>query len=521
MLKLNSGMKKRLIAVVALVLAVGMLLSLTGCSVVNKLTAKYLDSGPKYFALVEQKDVAQFCETFEIYYQDYLKDTFSRNNQFKIKASLDLGEELKQSLRESVNDQIEVDWLSQTDFDVTLQARDMKTSAEILFGIGGQHVLNISAFFDAESGSLLLGLREITDDLMRLNAENSNGDAIFAGKQLAAQTLPDASAVTNLMIKYHGILIEKIEDIEKSSEEVTVDDLTQTLTVLKGTLTEAAATSAALEILNDMKVNPDVKAIVENLQVLLGDETESGTDAYERFLAEVDESIAQLEESEPDAENAVILYDYVNSDDKIVGRKIMDGEETVLSYITVEENGQFVSKTDLSEEYSITESGTKKGDLVTSDRYYVENDVTVLKISFADFDTEAFKKGTLSGKIRFYPNEETLEDAASDEFGDYAALLDVACELDIQGDQSAGTFNLTVFNGDAALFALRDASYALAEAGEVTEPDGKVITIDSLDALEELAAGLHLQPLVDNLRNTPIPQEYVDAIQEIADQMQG
>ena len=94
MLKLNSGMKKQLIAVVALVLAVGMLLSLTGCSVVNKLTAKYLDSGPKYFALVEQKDVAQFCETFEIYYQDYLKDTFSRNNQFKIKASLDLGEEL-------------------------------------------------------------------------------------------------------------------------------------------------------------------------------------------------------------------------------------------------------------------------------------------------------------------------------------------------------------------------------------------------------------------------------------------
>ena len=511
-MKKNTATKK----LVAMLLAVVLLLGLAGCSLTNKLA-----SPEQYFENVEKKDVADLCDTQTVYYENYVRNLFANDNKYNVKMQLTLNDGVKDSIRQSLGGQLDVDWLGQTDFDMTVNVKGGKSSTDLLFGIGGQHVLTLASSFDSETNSLLLALREITDDVLKFNAENSGLSALSGNKkQEAANALPDAATVTKLLTNYHGMILEGIENIEKSSEDMTLDDVTQTVTVLTCTVPQAKAKEIELAILNDMKTDSDVRSIIENLQALLDESEPDGSVAYDRFLEKIDARIAEIEAIEYGEDAVVMLYDYVNSKDEIVGRRIEQGDK-VTSYLTLDDGKAFVTKADLSDGISVSESGTKKGDLVTSDRYISENGTTVSKISFTDFDSKAAKKGQLSGKIRIYPNSEGIDAAASGTLGDLAELLNIACELDIKGDWTAGEFNLTVFNGDAELFSMKNASYAISAAGEVTEPAGKQITVDGLDSLEELTADLHLDPLVENLRGTPVPTEYVDAIAELSDQLKA
>ncbi len=511
----KTGGKKIMIACVALCLVFALVI---GVFALAGNVLGLFGSGKRYFASVEKKSVADFCDSFEAYYDNYLFDVLLNDSRRHINMSLNVSDELMESMTNGASESIDMSWINNTALDITVNSSGYQTSADTIISIDGQTVLSPILFADAESSKLLLKLTEITDDVLQFHTEESENDL---DKQLLSQILPKSSVITKLITKYHGIFLKNIEKVEKTKEEVSLNGLSEKLTVLTCVLTENTMKDISLEMLNELKSDAEIKEIFENAQKALegkGLASDSET-LYDAFLQEIDKEIDGLNNKDADENTLITIKDYVNSHDEIVGRKIGENGET-LDYLTVESGNNFAKYIDLKDGMFFRESGTKKGDRVTAECVFTENDELLYKINLTDFDTKAFKKGQFDGKIRMFPNSETVKDAAPDGLKKYSAFLDTAFDLDIKGDAHAGKFNLTLLNGENPLFETT-AEYAITTGNGVTLPEGKVIEIKGLESLLELMGDLHLDQLVDNLRKTSVPKDYVDAIEELSNELKS
>lgn len=521
--KKKLSFKKIAFIAIPVILVIAIVLNM---SAIAGLFTRLFGSDRSYFSYVEKKSVADFNDTFSEYYDNYLLDDILKDSEYKVKFELDFGDDLKSSIKDQMGGQIDVEWLDDTDFDLTLNTKDKKAAQEILLGIGGQHVLTTSALFDFENNKVLLSLKEITDDILKFDLENSgSSEDIISGitgenRKLAAEILPKTSVVTDLISKYHGIIIENIKDIKKDTEDVEINGIKEKLTVLKADISEKNLKDMSLAILGELRDDKQIKKIIENTKEVYKKNgiADDSLKTYEEFTKEINELIKEAE-GEDTAEDKIVLtiFDYVNSDDKIVGRKIGEKGEA-LNYVTVESGKKFAAQAVLEDGIEYKGEGTKNGDRITGEYTFEQSGETLYKLSFTDFDKKAFKKGKIDGKIRFFPNSAAIKNAAPGNFKSFASMLDIAFEIDAKGDSDSGKFNLTFYNGEKQLLKA-DGNYSISGSGGVKEPGGKQLEIKGLESLQELLGDLHLEQLVANLRKTTVPKEYVDAIEQAAKEL--
>ncbi len=516
--KKKSSLKKILIPIVTICLIIALV---AGAVAVSGGFSGAFKSDKGYFASVEKRDIAEFCNSFEAYYDNYLLRNVLSDSKHNIKMSVELSDDLIKNMAKSVDGSLDLGWLNDTALDITVDSSGTKISSDTLISIDGQNVLSAVLLADGENSKLLLKLKEITDDVLSFDmgkgAVSSIGDF---DKQLLSQALPEAPVITKLITKYHGIILKHVEKVEKTKEEVSLDDLTETLTVLTCELTEKNVADISLEVLNELKVDKEIKKIFETAEKAMKNNGLDTSDvSYDDFVAGLDEAIDELTGADGADDVVLTLKDYVNSDGEIVGRKIGESGE-MLDYLTVESGKDYAKYFDLRDGISYKETGTKQGDRVTAECVFTEEDETLYKIELTDFDVKAFKKGKLDGRIRMFPNSKTVKSAMPKKYRKYAGLFDMAFDIDIKGTSESGEFDLAVLNDEDPVFETK-GTYSVTKSDGTEELQGKVVEIKGLDSLSELMGDLHLDELVDNLRKTTVPKEYVDAIAEISDQLKS
>lgn len=508
--KKKSGAKKIILAGIALCLVVCIVLNFS--SLVG-LFKRNFGSAKSYYTYVEKESLSDFCNTFEKYYGNYFFDNMLSDSKHDIKMDIKLSDELLDSLAEDAYESVDLDWMKNMSLDLTFNTSKSAVSADMTIGIDKQDVLTAVLFSDAEDNKLLVKLNEISDDILKLNTEDSpiakSGEF---DRELLAKVLPKAAVAKKLIKKYHGIFVENIENVEKTKDEVSIDDVTEELTVLTCTLTEKDVNKISLEILNEIKSDKDIKSIIESAQEELGEEG-----LYTSFIESIDEQTEELKNEAGSDETVTIIRDYVNSKDEIVGRKIGENGET-LDYLKVESDSKYAEYFNTEDGISIKGAGTKKGDRITGECVFLEDNETLYKMSFENLDNKALKKGKLDGKIRIVPNSETIKDATTKDYQKYVGLLDMAFEFDIKGDSDSGDFKLSLLNGEKALLEAT-ATYSVSSGKNTTEPEGKVIEVNGLESLSEYIGDTHLDDLISKLRKTSVPKEYIDAIEELSNQL--
>ena len=517
--KKKISIKKIAFIAIPIILVVAILLNMS--SIIG-LATKLFGSDESYFAYVEKQAVSKSVDTFSEFYQNYLLDDLLKDNSYNVKFSVKLSDDLKETVKGDYAKQLDIDWLDDTTFDMTLNVGDKKISEDLLIGIGSQHVLTTSAVFDLKSNKALLKLKEITDDVLVFNLDSATGalEGLESdGREVAAAILPEVSVAKDLITKYHGIIVDKIENVEKSKEEVKIEGISEELTVLKAEITEKTLKDISLAVLSEMKGDSTVKNIIENAEKTLSKNglADKNEISYAQFTSDIDEAVAEIKAEKGSDDIALTVYDYVNSKDEIVGRKIGDNGE-MLDYVTVENGNKYASRSNFEGSIECIGTGTKNGDRETGEYTFREDGNVIYKIALTDFDKKAFENGKIDGKIRLYPSSKSVKSAVPSDYKSLAGMLDVAMEIDGKGDSKTGKFKLTSYNGEKTLFTA-DAQYSVSASKAVSEPSGKKVEIKGLNSLQALLGDLHLDQLVKNLRKTSVPKDYVDAIDEVAKQL--
>ena len=510
--KKKSGVKKLVFGIIALCLVIAIALNFS--SIFGKLKQTF-GSAKSYYADVEKKSMSDFCDTFEEYYEHYLFDNLLNDSNHNIKTDIKLSDELLSTLTEDAGDSLKLDWMKNLSLDITVNSADSALSTDLVLGIDKQNVLTAVLYSDAKSNEFLLKLKDISNKVLKFDTEKTSLKSLDEfDRETLKKVLPKSTVIKTLITKYHAVIVENIENVEKTKEDVKLDDISEKLTVLTCTLTEKDIKNISLEIIKELKSDKDIKAIFNNIQNAVG-----GEDTYASFIEGLDEATKELNGEESGDETVVTIRDYVNSKGEIVGRKIGENGE-YLDYLCVESGNKYSEFFKAENGISFKETGTKKGDRVTGECVFEKDGESLYKISFKDFDKESFKKGKLDGKIRVTPNSSVVKEATPKKYKKYAGILDMAFDIDIKGNYEKGNFKFTLLNGENPIIEA-DATYSVSAGKAANKPDGKVIKIKGLESLYGYVSDMHLDGLIDNLRKTSIPKDYIKALEEISSQLKS
>ena len=472
---------------------------------------KLFMSDKDYFAYVERQSASDFSEIFSVCYDGYLLNDILKDNVYNVRFSPALGSDLKESLQAMYGSQADIDWLDDLEFDFTLNVNGNQMAEDLLVGIGGQRVLSTFAVCDLESAELLLTFQEITDDVLKFDLGGAGGklDALLdilnaENRKKAADVLPTASEVKNLITKYHGLVIDGIENVTGSSQEITVEGITQTFSVYRATVSEKTLRNILLTVLEELQKDPDAKKILEN------------TDCADT----VRDKIEEVKAWKAGEKTVMTVCDYVDSDDVIAGRKIeKDGREFM--YLTVKDGSRFAAEYIIDGRVLCTANGTKKDNRITGEYVFKKDGETLYKIGLTDFDQKALENGVIDGKICFSPNGDAISAMVPEAYRGIASMLNIAFEMEGTGNFASGQFTLAVLNGNLPLLTV-DTQYSVTSAEVIRELSGKVVDVDinRPHSLQNVLSDLHLDQLIDNLRKTSLPQSYVDSLDRLNRQLQ-
>lgn len=462
-------------------------------------------------------------------YLDALGNSLSPEKGFGMQADyrLSLNQGLWTQILSAAFDEdmsmLDLSWIEHLLIHMDMTCKDSQMDMGLGIGLNDQVVLSVKALMDTAEGTAAIGFPELSSQYLGGELDLSDMDPDMMKKTMSlatklAEDLPDEDAVNSMLNRYLNILLSGTGTVEKSTETISVGDLSKSVTVLKQTLTEEQVVGICKEILTTAKTDKTLKQFftalnnyINGLAELTGENVGS-EDLYQMFLDGVDDALEEMEDGKDsyDPENYIVLSNYVDKNE-IIGRKLeifsADSEPVSIHYLTLTSKAGRRVEAVLGE---VTILGKGEGD--TMDYTLSVYGTEMLTLQTKDLKCTG---DSISGTIRLYPNKNLLQDA----FGlDYsiASMVDLAeCygELKIDSNREHANLKITIVAGGEALGSL-EIDGTVGKASKITMPEN-VLDATSETALSAWSKTLSFDKLISNLENAKVPSEYVSVVRQL------
>ncbi len=467
-------------------------------------------------------------------YVDALGNSFSPEKGFGMQADyrLSLKEELWTQILstafEADMSTVDLSWIEHLLIHVDMACKDSQMDMGLGIGLNDQVVLSVKALMDTAEGKAVFGFPELNSAYLSAKMEptganpNMIQDVMSLAATLAAE-LPDEDAVEKMLNRYLDILLSDAGTVEKSTETISVGDLSKSVTVLKQTLTQEQLAGICKEILTTAKSDETFKQYFKamnnyytGLATLtaesVGAEASFTLDIYQQFLDGVDDALAELEAGKDsyDRANFVVLSNYLDKNE-IIGRKLeifSEGSEPeAMHYLTLTSKAGRRLEVVIDD---VTILGKGEGDTM-------EYTLTVDGEEMLTLQTQELKytSESISGTIRLYPSKALLKDAFG--LGDsFAAMADLAgCygELQINSNLEHANLKLSIVAGGEALGSL-EIDGTVSKEAQITMPE-TVLDPSSEADMDAWTKSLNFDKLISNLEDAKVPSVYVSAVRQL------
>ncbi len=385
-----------------------------------------------------------------------------------------------------------------------------KAMATAVVEYEGAPMLNLKVVQDSATGEYWISIPEL------------NNQAIYIPGEFVSEgmTLPDTEAIRDILtskelktvaLRYLELIVNGLTSVERNTEEVTVDGVTEKLTVLKCRLTEADAQKMTLNILEKLKTDEDVKTLVFAVAKKIA--ASDAEEAYQSFLDGIDEAIEECrdfddsDDSEDDIDE--LCFDVFLSGNALAGfrfeipysEEMSENAELFDSIIlvSVKDGEKFGWQLSFGKTMVIVGSGEDKGkDGISGEFVWTMQDMEFMKLELENFvstQTEA------SGVIKLKLGEAILERLDNElgmaSSGTSLVMLDPALKIDLNStkEKSETTVSLVVFGMEMLSLSTEETE---TEPVEITVPRNYVDGSDE-DALEQWMKDSGLDELMEML----------------------
>lgn len=512
----NKKLKALVISAIALVTA-GALVAVALLTPLKGMLIKTFGSDLDYFKYVETKSFSESSDDIAELYGKVLNNTFKSNTAAEATIKLNVGDSAVKLLETITN--YDLKWLQNLSFDTSVNSKDNVSRVLSALKIGDTSVIDLDYILDMNTNELLLGLPMLNSKYFSspVSDDDSTQSINLLTDEEYKKLIPTEKELSSLLNKYSKLAIDNVQNVQKRTEVLRVNDMAQDVTVLEVAFDSYTAQNVSRQILLALRQDEQIKTyIYDTSNYLMGKGLiDDANQPYLEYQDTINEALEEVEYISFDADETIILVDYVNSKHEIIGRQIRMGNEVLSTYYTLHDGTKTATLLN-AEGLSIVGNGTDRNGLI-SGTYNVNFDGDdVVTVGITNFDTEA---DDLNGEFSFAPSIELVEEFKDDLEYNYdldsstiAALSIVNPKLVLNfensGKKSQTDVNLVL---NDAVFLGFSITAKETKATNVTKPAAN--NVCSVDDSDEWLETADFSKIINNLKTANVPTEIVEILE--------
>lgn len=489
----KKGSKRGWIALLVAVVTVAFVAVFFGNSIINHLKLAVMDP-TEYYASVEYQNIEAFLNALD------KKAVDPQNYQCTGEISLKVTEELLDILED-----IGLEWdYDMRELAVALSAqvnvKDDKIQANLGGKINSKEIISGETILDLAKEEVYVQIPLFSDKAFAVDMRDLDLDL--------PDTLPErkiSEESLSLLKTYAKILLENSPEFEKSKDELNVNGVTASYTLLRTEMTAEDLANMLIPVLKELK--RDDKAVA----FICGDFAEAMTgDTWDEdyFIDRIDALIDTMEYDMVDVD----LFEYkvwVDDDGKIMGREIKTEEITAGIYNARNGGKQGTEILVKSNGMKVVFSGTAKrsGDELKNGAYTLEVfGLEMATVELKKFNVEKPQKGEFEAEFSVSLSQDALD--LMDLSGMTASLVeDMSVNFKIESESKSGKFVMALNSDDKALLEI-DLSGESGDGEKISVSKSVVDVEDYADEIDDIAD--ILDELMDKLEKAGIDSELVE-----------
>lgn len=316
--------------------------------------AKTFSSPEEYYQRVEKTNIQRGLDAAEegegvfALYPETAKTKAAADELFveeKLQLSFDESA-LSNEILDLIEDQVgmDVSWLKNVGFYLSMGAEDKLLGGSLTAFLNEKDIIDANFTFDTASGEVFFAVPRISGQAIRVDMEEMAYSGLSEEEQAAAreliETLTDKELITTLIDRYSEIVIGDLTKVEKGTQELSAGGLSGKYTALEVKIDGKVMLKIGKDVLKKAQNDAEIKTLFSAFYKSQGYSDEMVEEYYGDFLDEIDEALANLEDTDPkEITENVLMTVYVDGQGRIVGRdvKVRDDKELIaeISYALV------------------------------------------------------------------------------------------------------------------------------------------------------------------------------------------
>lgn len=501
---------KKIAAIIAAVLVVALIaVGATAHAQITNFVKRTFSSPASYYNYVEKKNLKTGRKNLVENYKKYEETVNGKDSSKSATYKLELGDSAKTMLS-----MIGIDFsaFESAEISTVAQLKDKTTINQTKILLNGNDAVTANIYADMNAKEYYLQIPELSDAYLSLSSilqTPSQSSEMTAMQDILfsfGEYIPTSGQMEALYTTYTDLVVDKLSKVEKSSNTLEVDGISQKCTVLKVTVTGKEFYDIAKTFLDAAKKDENIKSIIEKIDKKV--ETES---IYEDFQNMIDSLTTSIEADKDRMETSdanMVMDVYVNNSGDIVGRTITftsaDGEIFNITSHMPESGSKFGYKMSVASGdttyFSITGNGTRKGGKMSGE-FSVSLDESlnpstaviasmqdIVTVKIKDLDEDKLEDGYLNGTITLQCNA-------------VAALSTYALEIKASGDKKQSTFAMSVLCADDNLATISmEIKDAKAPSVEKPKDSDTIYDISSDSDMEAFTNSIDLEAFLQDIQ---------------------
>lgn len=504
---------------------------------------KAFSTPEEYYQYVEYQNAEEMAgHLFNIYGNALASSDFS-NQSVSMDWEVILGDDGRELLESLIP--YDMDWLETFSGSFDINIKDMMYNLSGSLTLGRQNVISADMVADLEEGEFFLKVPELSDKYLGINLEDITDESfesdtyaeLLQGQYQIVAAL-DTDMLEKLTLSYLETALACIDDVEVSSDELSLGDVSHKYTKISVDIDEDTVRNMLEAVLTKLEKDKDfeelfltqVEAALNYYQILYGDyyeyyfEDVTPETLYEDFLDGVEEMLDDMDSFSMDSKIRMNIW--VDAKGNIVGREVRIStpyDKVTVRYQMVQSGRRFAFEAKLDDGYDKLEiegSGTKSGDKLTGEFELVSDGMVMLNVSTENFDIESLKDGYLNGSLTFSLGKDLVKELYGQSYEGISVSTKYALRLEGNMKKNQTKLTVTLLHNEYELVTV-EIDMTEGKGKNVAVPSGReVAQIEDEAELIEWAMEAKWDNILQNLKKGGLDTELYELLEEALEEFE-
>ena len=508
---MTPGKKPGKLLIGLAVAAVALILVLANGAKIANAAVKLFTSPAGYFQHIVKKTSDESAEQFAKAYDKVISSTDAGVNESQsAEFSVEIGKSVRNLLEDATYQ--DFDWLEKVSFRVDADSTKEAAQTNMGLALNDKQLISLIVLANLKEEKGYLQIPELNKSYLGMEFEElfsmldidmDDFNEVNESTEKVLKALPDKSKVEKIIKKYFDLAISCIDDVKQEKEKVTLEEVTNTYTVLEATIDEETLQSMLETIVKELKEDEDIKKIIMDVSATIEDA--DADDVYDEFLDALDDMEDEIDDL-GDEKIEIVLKLYVDNKGEVYGTVVeIEEADLEVSNLMVRKGSKFAYEFEVKVngvKGSLEGTGKMSGSKMSGDFLLKAAGMKLAELKAEDIQLKDLEDGYFNGTITVSlasSAAKLIENEVDDDFPFDIKKLNL--KITSASSKADADCRISLNEGEKMLGAV-SVTYKTGKADKIKFPaDSEVVMIENESDLMDWAEDIDFDEFLESLED--------------------